>query len=113
MSETMMLPAQNVLTMELTEVEVTGSRIGPFFVHRTAHAPDLWTVTHTNTGHAVLQEIPSHRRALWLVRKLRQLNCWEFTRKAQVSDIPADGLAQIHTLRADAKFGDCQGELAA
>lgn len=112
MSETMRVPAQNQLTMELTEVEVTGSRIGPFFVHRTAHAPDLWTVTHINTGHAVLQGIPSHRRALWLVRKLRQFDCWSFTRNAQVNEIPPDVVAQIHTLRADAKFGDCQGEIA-
>jgi len=111
MSETMTLPAQNVLTGELTEEMVYGQKVGPFFIHRGVNVPG-YTVTHINTGHAVLQEIPSHRRALWLARKLRQFDCWEFTRKAQVREIPADVLAQIHTLRADAKFGDCQGEIA-
>jgi hypothetical protein len=92
--------------------EVTGYVIGPFLVHLAPKISRLkWSLTHIRTKRTVTQNIPTRKRCEWLARKLVALGCWDFEIPDQAKSLTKDVITAIKVLKADARFGDCQGEI--
>lgn len=107
------LPCGNALTREIYGHEAfTGIMASGFFVHPDSAdrcRPERvrwyggWNVTHMQTGFSVEKGLRTKKSAISLAKKLADIGCWDFDSVDGVKSIPADQLARIRSLCAQAR----------
>lgn len=81
-------------------VEVTGTALGPFVIHRSIQGVEGWTVTHAKTGFVVQDSIARKDHALWLAGELNGYPVWDFATPGDARNIPEKTLEKIREARA-------------